>query len=227
MVDFRGLRGTCNFYFVRHGESEGNRDRIIQGRAPSRLTEKGREQAREAGEWFRTRALDAVLTSPLARAEETARIIAEAAGVADIFVAEELIELDTGIFTGMSFEDAQRRFPVEYESFRRESWEAVPEAERIQALLARAGRAWNRAFALAGEGMRNVLSVTHSGFLQWILKSSLGGASWMPLLAASDNCCISHLRVSNGEQGGGEGGYLASWMLVNAPPCVDGGIAGR
>ena len=57
-VDLRWFGGTADFYFIRHGESEANRDGVIQGRAPSRLTDTGAEQARQAGEWFRPGALD-------------------------------------------------------------------------------------------------------------------------------------------------------------------------
>ncbi len=80
MTQLRALTGTVDFYFMRHGESEGNRDGIMQGRTPFRLTETGRAQAREMGAWFRGRGIDLVLTSPLPRASETAAIVAAAAG---------------------------------------------------------------------------------------------------------------------------------------------------
>jgi broad specificity phosphatase PhoE len=215
-VDLRSFGGTADFYFVRHGESEANRDGVVQGRAPSRLTDTGREQARQAGEWFRARALTMVLSSPLRRAFETAAIIAEVTGAGAVETVEELTEIDTGIFSGLSFDQAQRTHPEAWMAFQRESWEGVPQAERIEQLLGRAEAAWARLVGLAREGTRSVLCVTHSGFLQWIIRATLGGRTWMPLLSGTGNCNVSHLRVTNTEQGDGSVGHLATWLLINS-----------
>jgi broad specificity phosphatase PhoE len=222
MVDFRSLEGTGDFYFIRHGESEANLEGVIQGRTHSRLTDKGRAQAREAGLWFKSRPLELIISSPLERAAETARLIAEALGIKEITYTEELTEIDTGLFTSMSFVKAREGYPLVWKAFQHASWEAVPDAERVGDLLKRAERTWGRLLELHAQGRRGILSVTHSGFLQWILKYTLGGTSWMPLLSASDNCCISHLRVVNGAKEVGDGGdamraHLATWMMVNAP----------
>src|SRR5690349_21774670 len=101
----RGFKGSANLWFMRHGESEGNRDGLMQGRMPSRLTAAGRDQARAAGEWFRDKEIDLVLTSPLARAAETASLVAEAAGVPPPQELADLVEIGTGIFTGMTFKE--------------------------------------------------------------------------------------------------------------------------
>jgi broad specificity phosphatase PhoE len=215
-ADLRAFSGTADFFFIRHGESEANRDGIIQGRAPSRLTETGKAQAREAGEWFRPRALDLVLTSPLARASETAHIIAEVTGTGAAETAEELTEIDTGIFSGLNFEQARRAHPDAWMAFQRESWEGVPNAERIEQLLGRAETTWSRLVGLARQGKRSVLCVTHSGFLQWIIRATLGGRTWMPLLSGTGNCNVSHLRVTNVEQDDGSMGHLATWLLINS-----------
>ena len=119
MIDFRVLSGTADFLFMRHGESEGNRDRQMQGRQESRLTEIGREQAREAGRWLAGRGIGRVLASPLERAAETAAI---AASVASLPAPEPLAlleEIDIGLFTGLSPEQAAARHPAEYAAFQR------------------------------------------------------------------------------------------------------------
>jgi phosphoserine phosphatase len=231
-VDFRPIQGQVSFYLLRHGESEGNREAVMQGRNPSPLTPRGREQAREAGLWFRGRGLDCVLTSPLERARVTAEAVAEAAGIGTVETAEELTEIDIGIFTNMSLAQARERHPVQYARFMQESWEGVEGAERIDALYARALAAWKMLFQRVALDKRSILAVTHSGFLQWLIRSTLGLKSWMPLFSASDNCCVSHLLVDNQplgitekmhlqrRAGSGEGAarsHYASWMLVNAP----------
>jgi broad specificity phosphatase PhoE len=216
MPDLRAFPGTADLYFIRHGQSESNREGIIQGRLPSRLTEEGRIQARAAGAWFAGKGLDLVLTSPLARASETAQIISAEVGAA-LLTAQELTEIDTGIFSGLTFTQAEERYPREWREFQGQSWEAVPEAERIPELLHRAELTWSRLAALALQGKGRVLCVTHGGFLQWIIRSTLGGRTWMPLFGSMGNCCVSHLRVVNTQLAENGRGHLATWMLINAP----------
>ena len=217
MINLREITGAADLYFIRHGESEGNRDGIIQGRDPSRLTDNGRSQAREAGAWFHSKSLDLILTSPLARASETAHIIAAETGVTAVRPDENLTEIDTGIFTGLTFAQAEQAHPEAWQVFQGQSWEGVPQAERIAELLSRAGKVWGLLALLVGQGQRRVLCVTHSGFLQWIVRSTLGSRSWMPLFSSSGNCCVSHLRVANTARGDGYNGHLATWMMINSP----------
>ena len=63
-------------YLVRHGETDWNRQRRIQGLTDIPLNETGRRQARDTGMLLRRRRWDGVFSSPLSRAVETASIIA-------------------------------------------------------------------------------------------------------------------------------------------------------
>jgi broad specificity phosphatase PhoE len=217
MVDFRTVRGTVDFIFMRHGESEANRDGVMQGRLPSRLTDTGREQARETGRVLSKRPPDAVLASPLTRARETAEIIAEAAGTRGVVLCDELMETDTGIFTGLTREQIQARLPKEWAGFMRGGWETVPGAEKIAGLTARAHAAWARLIALAADGKKNILCVSHTGFLQWIIRSTMGLEAWMPLIDVSRHCGVSLLHVDNKELEDGGRSHYASWKAVNLP----------
>src|SRR5581483_5723923 len=69
-------------YFIRHGESVSNVERWHAGRIDTPLTERGRQQAREAGKKAKAQKLhfDLIVSSPLSRALETARIIAKEIG---------------------------------------------------------------------------------------------------------------------------------------------------
>jgi broad specificity phosphatase PhoE len=215
MSDLRAFPGTADFYFIRHGQSESNRDGVIQGRDPSRLTEEGRRQARAAGGWFAGKGLDLVLASPLARAAETADLIGAECGV-PVLAAPELMEIDTGIFTGLTFAEAEQRHPASWRAFLGQSWEAVPEAERIAELLPRAELAWGRLTGLVGEGKRRLLCVSHGGFLQWLIRSTLGGRTWMPLFGAMGNCSVSHLQVTNTQLAEDARAHHAAWLMINA-----------
>jgi broad specificity phosphatase PhoE len=234
MVDFSRVAGRADFYFVRHGESEANKAGRMQGRGESPLSSRGREQAREAGLWMRERKIAAILTSPLLRCRATAEIIADTARIPEVRVAEELTELDTGVFSDLTFAEAKERFPEAWDAFQRQSWEGVPGAEPARGLYARAVRAWDILFRECTGERTSVLAVTHSGFLQWIIRSTVGLKSWMPLFSASTNCCISHLRVDNRALGDGQSSYYVNWLMLNAPPAaarfhasVDGTLADK
>jgi broad specificity phosphatase PhoE len=157
-----------------------------------------------------------VLASPLDRAAETAAIAASEAGLPAPEPLALLEEIDIGLFTGLSPEQAAERHPAEHAAFQRSSWEAVPGAETVEQLYARAMNLWRLLLCRAEAGERSILCVTHSGFLQWIIKTTVGQRAWMPLFSASGNCCVSHLRVDNRDAVGGRT-LLANWLLVNAP----------
>lgn len=88
-------------YLVRHGRSEGNAAQRIQGWLDSPLDALGLRQARALGERFHNKPLAALYTSPLVRAAETARAIADARGILMI-VDERLREYQMGAWTGLT-----------------------------------------------------------------------------------------------------------------------------
>ena len=72
-----------SIYFARHGETVWNVENKICGMTDSPLTEKGRQQARELGRKVKESGvhIDEILYSPLSRAADTAKAVAEAAGL--------------------------------------------------------------------------------------------------------------------------------------------------
>lgn len=194
LPDFRRLSGRADFYFVRHGESEANRSQVIQGRQNAPLSDGGRAHARAAGEWFSGKQIDSVYCSPLDRARETADILCRRAGFSAPKPDERIIELDTGLFSGLAYGEIKDRYPAEWNRFQAESWEGVPEAESIASLRARAFEFWQYLISEANEGMRSTVTVSHAGMIQWLIKVTVGSARWMPLFAVS-NCGIFHFTV--------------------------------
>jgi 2,3-bisphosphoglycerate-dependent phosphoglycerate mutase len=97
---------------VRHGESEGNAERRMQGHLDLHLSETGRAQARALSNWLARNAIgwDAALTSPLARARQTAELISHSAGLsADL--ESDLAEIRAGSLEGLTREQMLERFP--------------------------------------------------------------------------------------------------------------------
>ena len=95
-------------YFCRHGKTSWNQERRIQGRTDLPLNPEGIAQSRDLAHYFMTSQIqaDAVISSPLLRARETASFIAQALSV-ELICDEDLIEVDTGKFTGKTMDELQ------------------------------------------------------------------------------------------------------------------------
>jgi broad specificity phosphatase PhoE len=95
---------------ARHGESDWNVARRWQGHADRPLSEKGRGQAQALAERLRHVELDAVYSSDLQRAADTAAEVARAQGVEPVQLPE-LREVDVGSWSGLTRAEAEARFP--------------------------------------------------------------------------------------------------------------------
>ncbi|WP_313814643.1 histidine phosphatase family protein [Glutamicibacter sp.] len=85
---------------VRHGQTDWNLVGRLQGRTDIELNETGRNQARRLGRYLRGKEWDLILASPLGRAQETAALIAEQAGMSTGPAVPELIERGFGSLEG-------------------------------------------------------------------------------------------------------------------------------
>lgn len=145
-------------YLVRHGETDWNRARRIQGASDVPLNGTGREQASMAGSLLALRSFDAVYSSPLSRARETAEIIAAELGLPEPKTVGALTERDYGEAEGLTWEEIERRFPEGVAVPGRETREAV--AWRVvPALLALAATHPGAALVVVSHGgaIRSVL----------------------------------------------------------------------
>jgi broad specificity phosphatase PhoE len=97
-------------WLIRHGVTRANRLGVIQGQSPEPLSSTGREQARKLGRWLAVMRLeiDALISSPLARAAQTAAIVARHLSVDESAIDREprLAERSFGELEGRSSADA-------------------------------------------------------------------------------------------------------------------------
>jgi broad specificity phosphatase PhoE len=216
---FASLDHPASFYIVRHGRSEGNATMTFQGRLDYPLDELGRGQAAAVAAWFSGMEVDVVLTSPLARASETAGIIASALGLTPI-VVPSLVEVDVGIFSGISASQAEAEHAEIFREFEYRSWDAVPGAENSGRMYSRAIASWKKMRELAEGGARRIVCVSHGGSMQWLIRSTFGVKSWLPLIPTS-NCGISHYEVEPTSAGNPA---FVQWSRINyAAPHVEPG----
>jgi uncharacterized phosphatase len=97
--------------FIRHGQTDWNRDGLLQGSSDIPLNDTGRAQASDALMTVRSRPWDVVVSSPLSRARETAQIIADGLGIQLGPAYDGLVERDYGALEGTPSSDAIERWP--------------------------------------------------------------------------------------------------------------------
>lgn len=141
------------FYFLRHGETYWNRDKLTQGQTDTTLNETGRAQAEAAAEALRGEPIARIVSSPLSRARDTAMAVAGALGL-PVDTDPGLMECHLGDRQGEPHGDwLQAYFRGEY---------APPNGETFDAFCTRTWQAMQRAVAM----WQNTLIVAHGGL--WI-----------------------------------------------------------
>ena len=93
------------FFVARHGETTWNALNKICGRIDVELTDKGREQAAALGDRLKDKGIDVIISSPMKRAYDTSRIIAERCGISSIETDDRLVEQSYGIYEGKDRRD--------------------------------------------------------------------------------------------------------------------------
>lgn len=163
-------KNACMLYIVRHGQSVAN----LEGRfgMDTELTETGRKQAKEAAEKFKDIHFDAVFSSPLKRAHETAKIIAQEHNLA-VLTREALRERREGAIDGRIYEEIREelkelyalRYSVPYEQ-----WKTVRLAEGYETDEEMMGRFITelREIAIAYPS-KTVLIGSHVGLMKTLL----------------------------------------------------------
>jgi probable phosphoglycerate mutase len=155
---------------IRHGETAWNVDARIQGQLDIPLNETGRWQARRVAGAVAGEAVAAVYASDLARARETARHVADAAGL-DVVEHEGLRERGFGVFEGLTFDEIAARWPEEVRRWRRRDPAFGPEGgELLRDFYARCVAA-ARALAERHPGELIVL-VAHGGVMDCLYRAA-------------------------------------------------------
>lgn len=161
-------------FVARHGETEFNREGRYNGVTESHLTAKGVEEARRNGRALRPEVVALTdlrfVSSPLGRAQQTARIIREELGLieAAIDLEERLTEISFGEWEGLTREEIESRFPGELDKRRQNKWTyRFPGGESYAMVAQRAG-AW------LSEVRGPVIAVTH-GAVYKVLRGLYAG----------------------------------------------------
>jgi len=166
---------AARLILIRHGESTWNRERRIQGQLDPPLSEQGHEQARRVAGRLARRQVQALYTSDLLRASQTAAPIAATLGM-EARPMKELREIFLGEWEGVHADELGQRFPEAWDAWTREpSWDIVPGGEGAPAFERRVVAALDRLFQDHSHG--DAIVVTHGGVIQIALHQVLGRPS--------------------------------------------------
>jgi len=115
-----------NIYVVRHGETLWNKEEVFRGRKDVPLNGTGEKQAEKVGIYFSHIPIDRIVSSPLARARQTAEAISITTSVA-VETMEELTDMNFGIWEGLPLREVEKRYCVDFGL-----WKTSPEKLRIE-----------------------------------------------------------------------------------------------
>ena len=154
---------------VRHGETDWNKERRIMGREPIGLNENGRRQARELREGLSDIGIEAVYSSPVARALETAEILCQGRSLAPI-PEEGLVEVHYGEWVGKTFMEV-RAMPGYVPYTQRLDTPVAPGGETLYQVRDRAMAFLSHVSELHLDG--NILIVSHADWIKCVFMQLL------------------------------------------------------
>ncbi|WP_318370383.1 2,3-diphosphoglycerate-dependent phosphoglycerate mutase GpmB [Enterobacter sp.] len=195
-------------YLVRHGETQWNAERRIQGQSDSPLTAKGEQQAWQVGERAKILGITHIIASDLGRTRRTAEIIAQACGC-EITFDSRLRELDMGVLEQRHIESLTE----EEEGWRRQLVNGtadgrIPDGESMQELSDRMHASLAACLDLP-EGSRPLV-VSHGMALGCLVSTILGLPAYAERRLRLRNCSISRIDYQQSP-------WLASgWVVETA-----------
>lgn len=139
-------------YFVRHGQTDWNKEKRLMGIADIEINEAGREEAIRTRDALRILSFAAIITSPLKRAVETSKIIIEGQPNTPLVIANELRERDFGSYEG-KVNDGQYFGLWDYENADSQSGETPKQlCNRIFSFLDKIQDTYEGSVLLVGHG---------------------------------------------------------------------------
>ena len=158
-------------------------------------------QAEAVGEWLSGRKIDAVYASPLMRAHDTAKAIADRQGVC-VKLLGEMIEIDFGLWEGKTSRELSKEFPEFWTDW---SWHldeqksAMMRAESAYSILARAKHAVG-AVMEENAADATVAIVSHTMPIKLLMADAVGIPLENMRQVKVDNCGVCEIELHKGEQ---------------------------
>jgi broad specificity phosphatase PhoE len=181
---------------IRHAESVGNSELRLQGRTEFPLTERGRNQAQELAATLAGRSIDAVCSSPIQRALNTAEAIAGRLGLT-VDIQSSLQEYDFGELSGLTWPEIRERRPRLIEEMLSDSddYPSYPGEEGREPFRRRVSKAlWEISDRHSGDAA--VAVVTHAGPIAVFLLDVIERGYRRPIPFTLDNASVTTVEIT-------------------------------
>jgi probable phosphoglycerate mutase len=192
---------------VRHGQTQWNLKLIRQGHLDSPLTDRGIAQAKALGKRLAQEGFNALYSSDLGRAVQTAEMIGAVTGHC-VVIDERLRERNLGVFQGLGRDEIERRFPEEYRLHRSIGPDyVIPSGESVRQQVER------NLLCLAELGAKHVAEtivvVTHGGVLSGLFRHTFSIPFSAPRRFEFMNASLNVFNYENGSW------FLQTWGDVS------------
>jgi broad specificity phosphatase PhoE len=181
---------------VRHGETDWNRDGRWQGLSDTRLNDRGREQARQLASQID--GVDVVYSSDLARARETAEIVAKRLGL-QVRLDERLRERGFGEWEGLDADEIEDRFAEAHRRWKAGEGAGAENAEPFDAFAARIHGFLED--VLERHPGESVLVVSHGGSIR-VIHAFAAGLDYVRdhrSIPGVPNCVVARYAATDGK----------------------------
>ena len=179
-------------YIIRHGQTEVNRAKALQGRSDKPLNETGIREAKAAAARLQDVRFDRVFSSPLLRARQTAEILAP-----DIpaEIDERLIEMDYGPYEGLDLNNLPPEVLTFFADFVHNP--APAGMEPLADVVKRAGEFLEAIRGLEGDILISTHAIAMKGLLEYLTPDSQG-SYWSRFIG---NCAVYTVDNREGAYG--------------------------
>ena len=187
---------STHVIIIRHGQSQGNAEGRFGGHTDTPLSPRGRRQAEATARALASEKFDAIYSSDLPRAIETATPLANLTG-APLETTEALRERSVGVMEGLTFEEAAERHPEQYQALLRRDFDHVLlGGESYRQTLDRASRQLDEAIEKHQGG--RIALFAHTGTICILilhLMGALDAPELKPVWIGTANCGIARFDL--------------------------------
>jgi 2,3-bisphosphoglycerate-dependent phosphoglycerate mutase len=187
---------STHVVLIRHGQSLGNAEGRFGGHTNTPLSPRGRKQAEATTRALASEKFDAIYSSDLPRAIETATPLAKLTGE-PLETTEALRERSVGVMEGLTFEEAAEQHPEQYQALLRRDFEHILlGGESYRQMLDRASRKLDEAIEQHKGG--RIAVFTHTGTICILilhLMGALDAPELKPVWIATANCGIARFDL--------------------------------
>jgi 2,3-bisphosphoglycerate-dependent phosphoglycerate mutase len=182
-----------NLLVIRHGQSEADILKVIEGRADFGLTELGHKQADAMAKWVKEHySINKIFSSPLKRARQTAEYISKITGIG-ILLEDDLMEWKNGLIAGLTPKEADEKYPaptIKYPHTRIYEQESqIDFRMRAETIISK--------IINENDDEETIAIITHGGMINMLFKSFMESPINSRINISNSDTGIHHWRIKN------------------------------